>query len=122
MEKSGIYIITNLINNKKYVGSSKNVKVRIRTHKNLLSLNKHSNKYMQAAYNKVGKMSFSYTVVEFTTDLQSREQYWCSLLKTHNQDYGYNLAAIVRGEEISEEFRQRQIDDAKGSKRVFIFK
>lgn len=76
---------------------------------------------MQAAYNKVGKMSFSYTVVEFTTDLQSREQYWCSLLKTHNQDYGYNLAAIVRGEEISEEFRQRQIDDAKGSKRVFIF-
>ena len=45
--KSGIYIIRNLINNKVYVGKSKNVKQRKNAHFSALKLNKHNNQHLQ---------------------------------------------------------------------------
>jgi len=46
---SGIYIL--FINNKRYIGSSKNINKRITEHKRLLRNNMHYNKLMQEAYN-----------------------------------------------------------------------
>lgn len=58
---SGIYIIT--YNNKNYVGSSSNLKKRIREHFNCLKRNTHPNARLQRAYNKYGVDVFSYKIV-----------------------------------------------------------
>lgn len=54
----GIYQIHNLINNKIYIGSSTDVKQRLRWHKSKLRLNKHNNIHLQNAYNKYGDKNF----------------------------------------------------------------
>lgn len=46
-KKSGIYIILNIYNFKKYVGSSKDVYHRLHKHKSHFKNNNHSNQYMQ---------------------------------------------------------------------------
>ena len=46
----GIYKI--VINNKTYVGSSFNIKTRIRQHKSDLKCERHANPYLQHAYTK----------------------------------------------------------------------
>lgn len=58
---SGVYIIS--YNNKNYVGSSSNLKKRIREHFSCLKKNTHPNKRLQNAYNKYGKIYFSYKIV-----------------------------------------------------------
>ena len=50
--KSGIYAIWNSITNKIYVGQAVNITKRWKNHKIELKLNRHSNKYLQSAYNK----------------------------------------------------------------------
>ena len=58
---SGVYIIS--YNNKNYVGSSSNLKKRIREHFNCLKRNVHPNSRLQRAYNKYGVDVFSYKIV-----------------------------------------------------------
>lgn len=58
---SGVYIIS--YNNKNYVGSSSNLKKRLREHFSCLKRNTHPNKRLQNAYNKYGEIYFSYKIV-----------------------------------------------------------
>ena len=58
---SGIYIIS--YNNKNYVGSSSNLKKRIREHFSCLKRNTHPNSRLQRAFNKYGIEAFSYKIV-----------------------------------------------------------
>lgn len=55
---SGIYQIRNKINNKIYIGSSKNLVERERTHFVNLRINHHTNKHLQASFNKYGSENF----------------------------------------------------------------
>lgn len=59
-----IYKITNLINNKVYIGSTKSYNRRISYHKSDLNNNKHINNHLQAAWNKYGKDNFLFEIVE----------------------------------------------------------
>lgn len=122
-KESGIYLILNTVNNKKYVGSSIRISKRFKEHKQSLKKGIHVNSYLQHSYKKYGAESFKYSILEHCDDheLLARESKWCSDLNTHNSNFGYNLATILRGGPISEELRQQQINDAIGSKRVFIF-
>src|SRR3990172_2642855 len=61
---SGIYSITNIINNKIYYGSSNFCKRRWRSHKSLLNRNKHENPHLQRSWNKHGEKSFIFDIVE----------------------------------------------------------
>jgi len=61
----GIYKITNMVNNKYYIGSSNNIEKRIQEHKCGLSQNKHHNKHLQAAYNKYGAINFTFEIIDF---------------------------------------------------------
>ena len=63
--KIGIYCIENTINNKKYIGSSKNVFKRKNRHFGDLRNNIHPNKKLQASYNKYGVENFKFYVLEF---------------------------------------------------------
>jgi group I intron endonuclease len=60
----GIYRIKNLINEKCYYGSSKNIEKRWKTHLNQLKNKKHINSILQRAWNKYGKNNFIFEVVE----------------------------------------------------------
>lgn len=60
---SGIYRITNLINNKMYIGSSLNMKVRFRNHKYKLIKNTHENNRLQNAFNKYGIINFEIEII-----------------------------------------------------------
>jgi len=89
----GIYTITNLINNKIYVGYAIKIQERLNTHKSELINNKHANNFLQNSWNKYGIDNFKFELLEEYPEefLPSMENYWCNLLNTHNPNYGYNL-------------------------------
>lgn len=60
---SGIYSITNLVNNKKYIGQSINIHDRWIRHKYQLNTNSHDNIVLQRAWNKYGKNSFKFEII-----------------------------------------------------------
>lgn len=89
---SGIYSIINIRNNKIYVGSTKNIEMRKYSHFNTLRRNVHVNKYLQRAYNKYGKDSFMFTVIEYCSvdRLLEREIFWIIHYKSTDNLFGYN--------------------------------
>lgn len=86
-----IYKIVNLVNDKFYVGSTTNKKVRFRQHRKLLRGNRHHCKHLQAAWNKYGEEKFDFRVVEEVSvalSLQAVEERW---LNEHvGKEYCYN--------------------------------
>lgn len=93
MKTCGIYTITNLINNKLYVGCTFDFNKRFKSHINRLKHNKHKNQYLQKAWIKYGEENFKFEVlVECEKEfLLSEEHYWCNLLNVHNPEFGYNI-------------------------------
>ncbi len=96
LEKAGIYVIKNLVNNKIYIGKSINIYERIRQHINLL--NKKSldeNRYLINSWHKHGRENFQYYVLEYLEKdeslIKERELYWMKELDCTNRKIGYNL-------------------------------
>ena len=90
---SGVYLITNKINDKVYVGCSIDIHKRLKEHRNGLNLGNHRNRLLQNSWNKYGENSFLFDIlVECDTDLLlSEENYWCNVLLSHDRKYGYNI-------------------------------
>lgn len=63
-DKSGVYLITNTVNGYVYVGSSVSLSERFSVHRSRLNLGKHSNPRLQAAWNKYGESSFTFSILE----------------------------------------------------------
>lgn len=95
---SGIYKITNIKNNKVYIGSSKDIYGRWLQHKNDLNQNKHHNRYLQFSWNKYGEENFIFKIIELCNDedLFVNEQKWYDYYNSGNNKYGYNLSKIAR--------------------------
>lgn len=89
----GIYKIENLITNKIYIGSSKNINERFINHKSMLKNNTHHCVYLQRAINKYGINNFSFEIVEQCSieDLVIKEQYYIDLHKNNL----YNMLLIA---------------------------
>ena len=80
--KGGVYIIQNLIDHKVYIGSAVNLKRRELAHFELLTLGVHFNIHLQRAWQKYGKESFTFWIVEKVQDkkqLIKREQFYLDL-------------------------------------------
>jgi group I intron endonuclease len=60
----GVYRIRNLINQKSYYGSSKNIHKRWVTHNKQLKNNTHDNQILQRAWNKYGEKNFVFEIIE----------------------------------------------------------
>ncbi len=92
-EKCGVYIITNIINGKRYIGSSKNLKERLQKHVWDLNKRVHINEHLQSAWNKYGEDAFDYGIIELTTEDTrfDREQYYIDILNPE-----YNLDKDVK--------------------------
>lgn len=76
---SGIYSITNIINNKVYIGESMNIKRRWQEHINDLKNNRHCNYLLQNDYNTYGINNLNFNIIqEYKIESQSIEK--CRLL------------------------------------------
>lgn len=71
--KSGIYKITNKLNGRIYIGSAKEFKERWKQHLSSLRNQKHSNKFLQADFNKCGEEVLVFEVIE-VTDGKNKEE------------------------------------------------
>jgi len=113
---SGIYKITNIINNKIYIGSAINFYKRFYLHLNMLNNNKHHSKYLQKSWNKYGKENFKFEILvkcppEYCIKL---EQWFLNNLNTE-----YNIcktAGSLLGFKKSEESKLKQSMAIKGRK------
>lgn len=97
----GIYCIENILNNKRYIGLSRDIKRRWSEHKAELNSHTHRNQYLQSSWDKYGKANFKFYIIELCDEelLTERECYYIKLYKTLSHENGYNLT--VGGENTS---------------------
>lgn len=110
--KSGIYLIRNIINDKKYIGSTVSTvgfNMRWSKHISELRYKKHGNPHLQLAWDKYSKDNFEFSVIEECPDniLVAREQHWINHYKTMNNKYGYNLREAGHNGKLSEETKRK---------------
>lgn len=95
--EAGVYLISNNVNGKCYVGSTVHLDQRRREHFSRLANNKHINAHLQNAYNKYGREAFDFEILE-TIDIDDnikdkllkREQFWIDNLKPE-----YNVLLVA---------------------------
>ena len=89
----GIYKITNMINNKVYIGKSNNIERRFSEHKSPYEWSRTPNKPLYLAFQKYGLMNFMFDIIEECDDtkLNDREKYWIDYYNSTNSDIGYNI-------------------------------
>lgn len=122
MINCGIYVIVNLVNNKKYIGSTINFKNRWDKHKKDLKNNKHHSIHLQRAWNKYGEENFLFEVLEYVQDVNDLiqiEQYYLDWMETWKEENGYNIcstAGSTLGIKLSVEIRKQRSERVKGAK------
>lgn len=84
-QQNGVYMITNKVNGKVYVGMSNDVENRIDQHFKDLKANKHHNYPLQIDYNKQNE-AFKAEILEYITqtELSLTEQYYIQFYNTGN--------------------------------------
>lgn len=115
-----LYLITNLINGKHYVGKTVR-SLRKRWTKHLSDARRGSQTYLNNAIRKRGPEAFSIVplVSILTTDLSLKEQekFWIRLFRSNDPRYGYNLTAGgdgMVGYRASAETRRKMSEAHKG--------
>jgi group I intron endonuclease len=123
---AGIYIITNLVNSKVYVGSSINIADRIHCHQSHFRSKIHHNKHLLAAVIQYGIENFSFELWEKcdVKILQTREAYWISAFNASDKEFGYNNSTDTncpaRGRKQPKEEIQRRLDNGILKTRKFV--
>lgn len=115
---TGIYAIHNIINDKYYIGQTKNIKERWMQHRSRLKCGTHENSHLQASYNKHGECNFEYLVIEEcqVEHLDGREMYYIEKYDSYNNGYNQDKGgAGCRGYKHTEEeiLKMRKIQNPK---------
>lgn len=103
----GIYKITNKINNKCYIGQSKNISKRWKNHKNsAYNPNEKSYNYpLYRAFRKYGLENFSFEILEECSikDLNQKEKYYINKFNSFFNGYNLTLGGDGAGNEVYKE-------------------
>lgn len=101
MKKCGIYCIENTVNGKKYIGKSKDIESRFRTHKCLLKRDVFKgccNRHLWRSVKTHGLDKFKFWIVEDVEDndelLARREEHWMEFYQSYDRDRGYNIIRV----------------------------
>ena len=88
----GIYMITNKVNGKIYIGQAVDIETRWGEHKRELRSNYHYSKHLQKAWNKYGEDNFEFTIICECDEnqLNTMEEYYIFELMTYDKRVGYN--------------------------------
>lgn len=116
LDKPGIYKITNLVNGKLYIGSSRRLVRRMKESKRDLAKGSYHNKSLQLAWNRHGSEAFKWEALEYCseTDRLSCESRWIKNLNAKNREYGYNYADPTDAVALwTDERRKIQSENAK---------
>lgn len=116
LNKGGVYLLQNLHNNKRYVGSAVNIYHRIHTHVWHLKKGSHQNAHLQRAWNKYGERTFSITILASAPKeyLLKLEQWFINNL---NPEYNIlKVAGSQLGHKKSLESKLKQSRAIKGRK------
>ena len=87
-----IYKITNTVNDKLYIGQTRNFDSRKAQHKRDLRKNKHANKHLQNSYDLYGEV-FKYEVVE-ECELKALNRLEAEHMQLYNWDQLYNISTL----------------------------
>jgi group I intron endonuclease len=123
---TGIYVIANLVNHKKYVGSAINIERRWNGHRRSLRKGTHENPHLQKSWNKHGECAFKFDVLETVQDkweLVLIEQYYLDWMEPeynicrtvgsamlgrhHTEDTKRRISAAHAGKTLSAEHRAK---------------
>lgn len=88
-----VYILTNQITKKSYVGSTGDVKGRMNTHQYSLKHHRKTVEQMQKDYDLYGWESFTLKIIghyQNWLDGKRMEKFYMQVLRTYDQKYGYN--------------------------------
>lgn len=117
---SGVYKITNTITGDFYIGSSVNIKHRWTDHKSPSALIHQPNSRLYKDMAQYGLNSFSFEIIEETTELKEREQYWIDKLKPNYNNYRASGFDIERRKKYMKEYGQT--DKCKESRKTDKYK
>lgn len=116
---TGIYKISNILDDRKYIGSAKNIHNRWRVHKCELRKNEHSNRKLQNWVNKYSINYLIFEVIEVCTEemLLIREQWYLDNVIDWKNDWNIcKVAGSSLGTKHSEESKAKMSQAHKGKK------
>ena len=119
-----VYIITNTINNKVYIGQTiRNIRQRFSEH---MSLHQRGNAHLKSAVLKYGKESFNIEILktletnnedELFKFLYKWEKYYIKKYKSYDSEFGYNIDFGGQlNRVVSDESRKKMSESHKGVK------
>lgn len=96
--KSGIYLLTNIVNNKVYIGKAKNIYNRIGQHRRDSGYIDKRKSYIHRAITCYGIDNFSVSILELYDSIEEyilyggeEEKYWIQYYHSYDRKKGYNL-------------------------------
>lgn len=96
---SGVYKITNNITGDFYIGSSLDIKKRWANHKSPSRWKQCPNNPLYLDFQKYRLENFKFEIVEETSQLKEREQYFIDLLRPKYNNYNANGVDVERKKE-----------------------
>ena len=109
-----IYYIQNKKDKKIYIGQTINFIQRIKSHKKELRGNRHSNDYLQHAWNKYSEKNFIFGVLEECEekDLDKKEIFYINSYNSTDRNFGYNLeGGGDKNKRVGDETRRRMSEN-----------
>lgn len=111
---SGVYMIKNCINNKVYIGSTKNsFKRRYQEHVRRLKTNKHHNIHLTRSVNTYGIENFEFSIIEIldksSINIRNREKFFIDKFKSVSDGYNHsnNTTSPPLTKETKEKIRKK---------------
>jgi group I intron endonuclease len=91
---AGVYCIENMVNGMKYIGQSKCIASRWRSHISELRNGKHSSYWLQSDWDKYGEDAFCFYILKQIDDPEERNQSeidYIALYNSTSRSCGYNI-------------------------------
>ena len=111
---SGVYQIVNLVTRECYIGSSRNIERRWLSHRRPSTWKRCTNSPLYLDFQKYGLEKFSFEIVEETTNLREREQYYIDLLKPAYNNIRANGIDIEKRKEAARKAARKYQQTEKG--------